>query len=519
MILTFNPYRWDQVNIDLFYGRETLRNELVHKLRDGQSFGVTGGRRMGKTTLLRRIETDISLLTKQWMQGGLLVIPVYIDTLALPFPLSAESIFDIILRKLAQELRNVVDTTRTSSLTTPRPFHPFAAELAEMIHSVSNYRVQVVFLFDEVEPILANDWGNSYFANWRAFLHNEPAISPFISAAFSGASEMIQLARDIGSPLGNVLTWRELALFRLIDASLLINQPVHCFSWHFTATVFQETGGHPFLIQYIMNYVCNRDMAQAEKSLMQAVEEFFVFERSKFERWWEHLPILSKQLYSHLAQVRVPVRHHQLVQAFSGQDVGGALGILCHTGVVSFIPVLDAYQVSGEMFNRWFWKFANIPVTSDLSDQIDTLLRELERSLRRVIRVHLEKKYGDKWLADYIAKIKTKTRNGQETSLLDAWALTAKCPPERLTRDSGLLYAELGDLFIIILKEWSDFKTYFKFGPDPGKDKVLFDERKDCLLSVRNALRHVRAETVEGTTLLKAQAFCIEMLDITRKFE
>ncbi|MEM4235054.1 MAG: hypothetical protein QXU75_07895, partial [Candidatus Methanomethylicaceae archaeon] len=66
MQMVRNPYRWDKVNIDLFYGRNRLRHELVEGLRNGQSFGITGGRRMGKTTLLRRVEADLKERAQQW---------------------------------------------------------------------------------------------------------------------------------------------------------------------------------------------------------------------------------------------------------------------------------------------------------------------------------------------------------------------------------------------------------------------------------------------------------------------
>lgn len=511
MRLTHNPYRWDKVNIDLFYGRDQLRYELVESLRNGQSFGVTGGRRMGKTTLLRRVEADLMEHAKQWADGGLLVIPVYVDGLALSAPVTPNNVFAVILERIEKSIAQ--NTSLATNLRSDQlPLHLFTARLVELIQSSSKHRLQIVVLFDEVEPILDYDWGRGFFSNWRALLHNEPAVSPYISAVFAGAAGMFQLARDVGSPLGNILSWRELVPFSFEDTSLLVNEPTDYQLPPVVAErVFQETGGHPALIQYLMKFVCDRDLDEAEQSLNQAIESFHANEHDKFERWWEKLPPLAQQLYAQILQADTPVSRRFLIQAFNSADSGRALDILRHTGIVSYDSELDSYAVAGRMFPRWFNQFGFVQTTPELGEQVDSLLKKLERALRTLLRKHLSQKYGDDWLTKCAAKITTKTREGT-VSMLDAWCATAKRPLGSLGAEEALLYAELGDLFTLISREWGDLKDYFQFGHDPGKNKLLFEERKGCLVAVRNALRHVREETISTTELLKAQAFCVEML-------
>lgn len=518
MRLIHNPYRWDKVNIDLFYGRNQLRYELVESLRNGQSFGVTGGRRMGKTTLLRRVEADLVEHAKQWADGGLLVIPVYIDGLTLSAPVTPDNVFAVILEKVEKCIG-----PSTSSATNLRsdqlPLHLFTARLVELIQSSSKHRLQIVVLFDEVEPILDYDWGRGFFSNWRALLHNEPAVSPYISAVFAGAAGMFQLARDVGSPLGNILSWRELAPFSLKDTSLLVNEPTsHQLPPELAERVFQETGGHPALIQYLMKFVCDRDLDEAEQSLNQAIESFHANEHDKFERWWEKIPPLAQQLYAQILRAGTQVSRRFLIQAFNSADIGRALDILRSTGIILYDSELDSYTVAGRMFSRWFSQFGIVQTTPEMAEQVDRLLKDLERTLRTLLRKHLSQKYGDDWLTKCVAKITTKTRDGA-VSLLDAWCATAKRPPGSLGSEEALLYAELGDLFTLISREWGDLKDYFQFSRDSGKNKLLFDERKDCLVAIRNALRHVREETISATELLKAQAFCAEMLERLRQGE
>ena len=52
MNLSINPYNWQKVNHEFLYGKNRLEliNIVVNGLSNGNSFGITGGRRMGKTT-------------------------------------------------------------------------------------------------------------------------------------------------------------------------------------------------------------------------------------------------------------------------------------------------------------------------------------------------------------------------------------------------------------------------------------------------------------------------------------
>lgn len=324
MQISSNPYRWDKVNVNLFYGRNQLRYELVEGLRSGQSFGITGGRRMGKTTLLRRVEADLEERAKQWVNGGLLVIPIYIDSSSLPSPLIQEQIFDCILQKV-RSCAILYKKPVANSHSVLLPLNPFTAQLAQQIKDInaSNCRPQIVVLFDEVEPILSCNWGQGFFSNWRALLHNEPTVSPYISAIFAGASEMFQLARDVGSPLGNILSWRELRLFSFEDTCLLVNEPTNnCLPSGIAERVFRETGGHPALIQYLMRFVCDRDLDKADQSLDQAIESFQIYERDKFQRWWEKFPPIAQQVYAQILSAGTPLSRRFLIQAFNSTDIG-----------------------------------------------------------------------------------------------------------------------------------------------------------------------------------------------------
>ena len=114
-----NPYVWNRINPDLFYGRDKLLKDLIgdppcNPYHSWSSFGVAGGRRMGKTTLLRRVEKDLQNGIQRWRTEGLLVIPIYIDGLALPHLLSAPDIWGLIFCELQSALTGKKPTNQVS---------------------------------------------------------------------------------------------------------------------------------------------------------------------------------------------------------------------------------------------------------------------------------------------------------------------------------------------------------------------------------------------------------------------
>ena len=96
-----NPYRWSLVDPDLFYGRREAAELLVERLLAGDRFAVAGGRRMGKTTLLRWLERTLGQIGAD---GGLLVLPVFVDVAEL-YTMSSEDAYRLLGRRVAQAAR------------------------------------------------------------------------------------------------------------------------------------------------------------------------------------------------------------------------------------------------------------------------------------------------------------------------------------------------------------------------------------------------------------------------------
>ncbi|MCP2728869.1 ATP-binding protein [Limnofasciculus baicalensis] len=507
MIIPSNPYNWQRVNPDLFYGRIELANNLVNRLANGKSFGITGGRRMGKTTLLRRVEKDLLSYAENVRNGGLLVLPIYLETIELP-NLSADSIYQEIARQICDKLNH------HTSIIVPNCQEVKATNFKEYLGTITNlikeadYRPQIIFIFDEIEGIIASDWGRQFFPYWRSLISNTPDLDKYLSAVFSGASEMLEIGRDIGSPLANVLDWIELKPFSLDDTAKFIREASH-HEWadNFVEEVYTLTGGHPFLMQYVMEIVSNYDSAQAFQSLENAKKQFFNNKKNQFENWCKRFDNSTRAIYARLVD-QVSLSRRTMIAEF-GTETDRRLSILAHTGVIRLEEETDMIMISGSLFKEWFTQFGSIEVTPTLANQVDSLLKEVERQLRQLLTNHFDKKQPT-WLQKHFQK-----NNQQKWQEI---IRRAKKPAEaNLDNQEVLKNTDLGDLFelLSIGSEWGELhrSNFTKLNYDSKTAKSRLEERKNHLVFVRNKLRHVNESDLSIGDLIKGQAFCTELLE------
>ncbi|NJN68706.1 MAG: hypothetical protein HC884_19370 [Chloroflexaceae bacterium] len=360
-------YAWNLVNPTLCYGRDGLLQELLRELpgHPGFSFGIAGGRRMGKTTLLRRVEMEIQAHAETWRSGGLRIIPLYLDGLALPRPLTAADVWGYLLRILQDALPEYQQPAPLSL-----DFDRFKDVLRDVLRSVLTSTAEqprLIVLFDEIEPVLVcEDWAGGLLANWRALLSNTPGLSEYLTTVFAGAREMALLQRDITSPLADILKWRNLRVLEFEDACRLMQEPLgQEWSDAFLETVYRETGGHPMLLQYIMQYVCSRAPGAVEPLAEEAIATFAREQRRQFSQWWSRYCSPDARLvYARLPDDGSLIPRRNLTREFGSTSADNALEILQHVGLVTAAEDGFAFRYSGEMFRRWYREYGK----DDLND-------------------------------------------------------------------------------------------------------------------------------------------------------
>lgn len=356
-----NPYVWNAVDPEICYGRDELLRNLFSGLAGNPrySFGLAGGRRMGKTTLLRRVQRDLLKSMAQLRDTGLLVIPIYVDGLTLPRPLAANDIWELLFREMQSALP---EPPRT--LTQP-DFEAFK-NAASVALSDLEEQPRVIVMFDEVEPIMICDWADAFLSHWRALLSNTPRLSEWFTAVFTGAREMEALRRDIGSPLKDILEWRNLRSLTYQDSCRLMQEPIdHQWDSTFLKYLYRETGGHPMLLQYAMQHVCLR-WPEAKgrlttRQLAERIVEKFARERGwQFGQWWERYCSTSAQrVYTRLYHAGGVVQLQSLVHEFGLEDSNDAVEILQHVGLVKEenSDARFGFRCAGDMFRRWYGRY------------------------------------------------------------------------------------------------------------------------------------------------------------------
>lgn len=357
-----NPYRWDQINLNLFYGRHELAAEILTDLRENHSNAVVGGRKIGKTTLLRKIERELAAAITS-VPAGSLTLPVYVDILKLPRPLTPRAVYVDIVRQVEQSLKNhgLLKNAHRSQVSLfeelPREeIRVFAQILTDLVERMGGrIFLRLAILFDEIEPIAKSDWAEGFFSNWRHLLSNEPDLSQHISVVLSGAKEMSVIARDVSSPLANILSWRELSLFSRQETERLVHEPT---GGHLSASIaraiFNLTGGHPFLIQYLMHHVCRYDTVEAKWRLEEARQKFLADQSFQFRNWFDKFSDDDRRVYAHLLSKRYGVPKREIVHLVGDVAANNSLAVLCNTGVIIRLSHREQYKIAGAMFRDWF---------------------------------------------------------------------------------------------------------------------------------------------------------------------
>lgn len=394
-----NPYVWNAVDPDLCYGRNDVLSDLSVRLvgNPRASFGLAGGRRMGKTTVLRRVQRDLLRQVAKWVEGGLLVIPIYIDGLALPRPLTESYLWELLLQQVSAKLEVPEFAVRQLGFD---GFDRFKQTTSEMFQSLDT-EVRVVVLFDEVEPVLVCDWCDAFLSHWRALLSNTPSLSTCFTSVFAGARELDVLRDDIGSPLKDILEWHSLRSFTYGDACRLMQEPVgQEWDSSFLKYVYRESGGHPMLLQYIMQQVWQHwsgehPIQSPEQLVEQATEKFAGERRWQFSEWWDrYCSPTAQRVYKRLYDARGDVLLRRLVGEFGRVAANDSVEILQHVGLVEETDEYEdglAYRCVGEMFRRWYAEHGMLADALPRASLHDSELHD------RLVAVRQE--LGDKYLS------------------------------------------------------------------------------------------------------------------------
>mgnify|MGYP000582329100 FL=1 len=501
-----NPYHWLMPNPDIFYGKDRLKmiDEVIAGIGHGESFAIVGGRRMGKTTFLRRLEREIAATTR----GEFL--PIYLDAQTMPDNLSVDGIFNWIKEHVSYVLS--IDFSKKDKI--------LGEWIIRVIKKLNCLRL--ILIIDEFDQFSYHKYRHIFFSNLRALIHNTPGISEKFSVVVAGARMLQNLYDSPGSPLANVLTWKYLSLLDREDTEKLVREPTKDrFSHEIGEIVWRYTGGHPFIIQYLMHHLCVwSEEGIDERDALERAKNKFIEEHDVMFKglWFDYLNEGERRIYRILRE-RGAMTVEEITQEFGYKsgEVRGCLRVLSYVGFVKRAEnTQNSYTIAGEILDEWIKENDKKEYIQKLSESLSLheLFDELESAIRHFV-IRILKEHGR--LVDIQKIFPDEIREANDRYKKESGS-DKDCPQEEI-----LLYSDFAFPFKIILKFWKAF--YEKFSENPrnrilGRDlnraKMRFEERMEVLTRIRNALRHGRMNKLSQEEIDKGRIFAQEIISLVR---
>jgi hypothetical protein len=448
-----NPYNYNlPVTPKMFFGRQEDMETLVHHLtaEPGDSFALVGGRRMGKTSLLRALRRVLEPVA-DGSPHGLLTIPIFLDLTGKGID-SVSSFFRKIRDDAEAEIINLLSLqpvdSRTANTHQPdlyssyeiglrrllnrmgqdHPRHSDAliyqhrlaentrqsrrhgdtdtlkAERSQIIEQLDEITLsalglafgewceqvmgsvmredrppalafqcvleewgrmammqrgcclRLILLLDECEEIVEQPWTSDLHGALRYLLVGETTES-LLKLVMAGSHRFLTQVRQRTSPLWNVLKYHTLHILDEQATCVLIVQPTEgVLPERVVQTVVTQSGGHPFLTQYLMHHLWERGLEKATHETVQRIAAGFPHERNDFKDWADGLGDSGLRAYGVLAQAGEPLVEPRIRAILHPcpPDLLQALDALCYHGLVVQEADGESYRVAGEMFREWF---------------------------------------------------------------------------------------------------------------------------------------------------------------------
>lgn len=363
-----NPFRYNQPAApELFVDRwplvECIVGDLIQFTCD--SWAVIGGKRFGKSSVLQAIEYRLQEYHRQCQSGERLVLPVLMD-LKRCQPESEQHIYACIVRYLYRALRRFVipgfdpSVTRLNTAViggnTSLSFFDFEDILDDLALCIEKTwgAARLVFLLDEVEAMTCYDWSETFFNQLRALIYAGP-LANTVKIVLTGAANVIRV-KHAGSPLLNAVKIEHLAALDTSAMQELVarGNPI---SDAVVNAIIEQSGGHPFIAQYLLHHLWNDGLAQAKPDDVTAMVHHLYHNRAAdLQGWWEAIGDSGRWAYAALVASGDWMHESDLLQVTQGttQPLDQGLAALCYHGLVVRHSDWVHYRVAGQLFADWF---------------------------------------------------------------------------------------------------------------------------------------------------------------------
>jgi len=363
-----NPFYYNlPTHPEDFVGRWPLVNIVVADLCQPRpdSWALIGGRRFGKSSVLKAIEARLASRLNHCEERDWLIFPLLVD-LKRCKPDSEQHIYACILHYLYRALRrsrackaHLLSTDLHATATEDcdcLSFFQFEDTLEDLVRQMDSHQgpFRLALLLDEVESMTHFDWSETLFNQLRALIYDGP-LAAVVKLVLTGSANVIR-ARQSGSPLLNALKIEHLSSLSEIGLQSLIARGGKV-SDEAAVVIQTESGGHPFIAQYLLHHAWDDGLAHTN---LQAIEQIACQMRqhrsSDLKGWWEAIGDSGQWAYAVLAMAQDWLDERTLLKKVhhTEQSLDQGLSALCYHGLVKRDESRRRYRIVGKLFFDWF---------------------------------------------------------------------------------------------------------------------------------------------------------------------
>jgi len=230
----------------------------------------------------------------------------------------------------------------------------------------------ICFLLDEAEFIVNQTWSNDAWGYIRGIKDTDTALKPFLGFVFSGYRALKEYHQKVGSPLVDIAEVSWLSPLSDFEISELISyrfkdEKVPSLPDRGINFICEWAGCHPYLTQQMLNrifdfYIENKNLPSA-KTL---IDDLLEGHDHDFLRWWNfdqktgeaeedgRLSNEERNIYLKLVECRQSTdKNLAQMLNLSRQKVSDTLEVLLGTGVIQHDKNIKEYKVGARLFEEW----------------------------------------------------------------------------------------------------------------------------------------------------------------------
>jgi hypothetical protein len=483
------------------FGRDELCDHIVRSALEQGAVLLFGGRQMGKTTILLRIEKN--LLSRPD------VIPIYVDLMTLPPQAGPPEVFRLLSRLAFEGCRgrdpSLSVSLRSSEVLSRLMLDDLVSDLSALLDAMTEPNLIFLFLIDEAKRMLGSHLSQGLQDNLFALLYGTTTIAGRCCVVLAGSQDLYDFCENQTSPIGSRAASHQLNNLPGADVRTML-QSLEIYPSEDLDRVALLTqrlaGGHPGLTLRIAvrpeSMAGDRkyeDIVENEKSRHSGLLGVWASSLSSESRAVQDL-LLAKGTVS-VREVPSYLQQHGIDRFRSDR----ACEELQFVGIAN--RNLDVLSLSGDIYASYSKLFMLADAPTDEEQSAWSLIEDTEIALRQIVR----KKYEEKWGTSIDDRVEKVVGPADWLKIQETRARGAK--PYRYSEpvisDPLLDFMYLGQLVQLIVSReaWVLFRHLFR-------DKRQLEDIVADISPVRNDHAHFRR--VPPRELVRCRLRCEDFL-------